>query len=418
VLDCRAAMQHFLSRRGEQLVNAPPFARYILEHFERSADAWHPSQRPDGYIALCIAENRGMWDVLVPRLAHYRDVPARVLGYDAMIGNLEFREQLAAFMSRSFLGRTVAAEQLAVLAGAGAVLEVLFHAIADPGDGVLVPTPSYAGFWADLETRDALKIIPVHCASAAGFRLTTDDLDRALASADRPVKALLFTTPNNPLGWVYTRAELIEILEWSERVGIHVVFDEIYALSVFGDKPFVSAASLRPSLGEWVHVVWAFSKDFGASGLRCGVLVSENPGVLAAVDGLSYWAAVSGDTQFMLGQLVADRAFVDGYLAQMRGRLGQIYAGVTAALDRHGIEYVAADAGFFVVCDLRPFMREQSWDAEHELWWRLVDEAKVNLTPGSACRVGEPGWFRLCYAAEPSEAVLAGVERIGRLLAV
>lgn len=408
---------HHLSRRGQRLIEQPPFAPYILEHFARNLEPWDPASRPDGYIALCIAENRTMWDVLVPRLASYRDIPPRVLGYDAMIGNLEFRKALAEFMSRTMLGRTVAAEQLAVVAGAGAVLELLFYAIAEPGDGVLVPTPSYAGFWADLETRDELHIIPVPTTSASGFRLTVADLDRALASAERPVKALLFTTPDNPLGRVYARDELLEILEWSERAGIHVVFDEVYALSVFGQQPFVSAASLRPSLGERTHVIWAFSKDFGASGLRCGVLLSENQGVLQAVDALAYWAACSGDTQRVLGELVGDRPFVDDYLVKMRGRLAQTYAGVVARLDAHDIRYIPADGGIFVLCDLRRFLAEPTWDAEQQLWQRLIDHANINLTPGSACRIAEPGFFRLCYAAESDAAVREGVTRMIRVLA-
>lgn len=400
-----------LSRRSQQLLANPTFAPYLREHFIRSA------ADPDNYVALCIAENRSMWDVLVPRLAHYRDVPPRVLGYDAMIGNLEFRSQLAAFMARSFLGRSFAPEQLAVLAGAGAVLELLFHALADAGEGVLIPTPSYAGFWADLETRDALTIIPVHCRSADGFRLTTELLDHAVATAEVPVRALLFTSPNNPLGWVYSRDELLEILDWAERRDIHVVFDEIYALSVFGARPFVSAASLRERLGPRCHIVWAFSKDFGASGLRCGVLVSENAELIAAVDALAYWASCSGDTQWLLGSLVADRPFVDDYVERMRTRLGQRYAEITSALDRHGIGYIAAEAGFFVLCDLRAWLGEPSFAAEDRLWRRIVDEANVNLTPGSACRIAEPGWFRLCYASETREAVLAGIERMGRVLA-
>jgi aspartate/methionine/tyrosine aminotransferase len=406
-----------LSARGAQLVANPPLAGYLLEHFSHGDDAWEAEQKPGGYIALCVAENRSMWDVLVPRLAAYRDVPERVLGYDAMIGNFEFRERLAAFMSRTFLGRTIAADQLAVLAGAGAVLELLFHALADPGDGVLIPTPSYAGFWPDLETRDGLHVVPVHCTSDEGFRLSTRSLDRAVAQAKVPVKALLFTTPNNPLGWVYTREELLEILDWSEHAGIHVVFDEIYALSVFGERPFVSVASLRAPLGPRVHVVWAFSKDFGASGLRCGVLWTENHAVLRAVDALAYWASCSGDTQHLLARLIADREFVDAYIMQMRARLRDIYADVCSALERHGIAHIPAAAGFFVICDLRPWLDEPGWDAEDRLWRRIVDEAKVNLTPGSACRIAEPGWFRLCFASAPHEAVLVAIERVGTLLA-
>ncbi|KIG17782.1 Aspartate aminotransferase [Enhygromyxa salina] len=410
-------MEHHLSARGQQLVASPPLAPYILEHFARAEDAWDPASNPGGYIALCIAENRTMWDTLVPQLGNYRNIPPRVLGYDAMVGNLEFRQKLAAFMGRAFLGRTVEAEQLAAVAGAGAVLELLFHVIADPGDAVLVPTPSYAGFWADLETRDQLQIIPVHCRSNDGFRLTTQALDRALAQAERPVKALLFTTPNNPLGTVYSRAELLEILEWSDRSGVHVVFDEVYALSVFGERPFVSVASLRASLGPRAHVVWAFSKDFGASGLRCGVLMSENPGVLAAVDALAYWAACSGDTQWLLGELVADRDFVDPFIRNMQARLGQTYAQLCAALDAHGITYLPAQAGFFLICDMRPFLDEPSWAGEDRLWRRIVDEANVNLTPGSACRVVEPGFFRLCYASEPTQAVLEAVARVAGVVA-
>jgi aspartate/methionine/tyrosine aminotransferase len=405
-----------LSRRGQQLLNQPPFAPYILEHFARQANAWDPVTCPDGYIALCIAENRTMWDVLVPRLATYRNISPRVLGYDAMIGNLEFRRKLADFMGRSVLARTIAPEQLVAVAGAGSVLELLFHVIADPGDGVLVPTPSYAGFWADLETRDELRIVTVPTASATGFRLTTDDLDRALAQAKCPIKALLFTTPDNPLGRVYAREQLLEILAWSERAGIHVVFDEVYALSVFGARPFVSAASLRPVLGARVHVIWAFSKDFGLSGLRCGVLFSENEEVLRAVDALAYWAACSGDTQHLLGELIADRPFVDSYLEQMRSRLAHTYAGVSEALTAHAIDYIPAEAGIFLLCDLRRFLPEQTWEAEQRLWQRMLDEANVNLTPGSACRIAEPGFFRLCYAAESDAAVREGVSRLIRVL--
>lgn len=405
-----------LSRRGQQLIANPPFAPYILEHFARQTSTYDPHENPDGYIPLCIAENRTMWDVLVPQLARYRDIPARVLGYDAMIGNLEFRSKLAAFMSRELLGRTVEAEQLAVLAGAGAVLEILFHAIADPGDGVLVPTPSYAGFWADLETRDQLHVIPVPTTSESGFRLTTDDLDRALASAERPIKALLFTSPDNPLGRVYTRDQLLTVLDWCERAGIHAVFDEVYALSSFGAQPFASAASLRPSLGDRTHVIWAFSKDFGASGLRCGVLLSENAEVLQAVDALAYWAACSGDTQHLLGELVADRSFIADYLAQMRSRLAHTYARVSELLAAHGVAHIPADAGIFVLCDLRPFLTEPTWAAEHQLWRRLLDQANINLTPGSACRISEPGFFRLCYAAESEATVCEGVARLVRTL--
>lgn len=172
-----------------------------------------------------------------------------MLGYDSMVGALDFRRRLARFLGSAFLGREFPPEQLAVLAGAGSVLEILFHNLADPGDGVLVPTPSYAGFWADLETRCELSIVPVPTLSRDGFRLTPRLLDRAVAAAGRPFKALLFTSPNNPLGTVYPRQEIEEIVRWARQARIHVVFDEVYALSVFGDATFTSVAEVMPELG-------------------------------------------------------------------------------------------------------------------------------------------------------------------------
>ncbi len=404
-----------LSRRGARLAAQSPMPEYILEHRARSGSRWHPEANPDGYVALCIAENKLMGDLVLPWLRPDSPPPARVLGYDAMVGAEEFRTQLATFIERELLGRRFAPEQIAVLAGAGTILENVFYALADPGDAVLIPTPSYAGFWADLETRDELHIVPVHCKADDGFRLSTSQLDAALASTERPVKALLFTNPDNPLGKIATADEVKRIVDWSEAHDLHVVFDEIYALSVFGNTPFTSVARLRPKLGERTHIVWAFSKDFGASGLRCGLLISENESLIAAVDGLAYWGAVSGHTQWVLGRMITDRAWVDHYRAELRRRLGEAYDRVSLALSEAGIPHLDAAAGIFVVCDMRRFMTQATWDAERVLWRRILEHADVNVTPGEACRVAEPGFMRLCYAAEPIEAVLSGIARLRRL---
>jgi len=406
-----------LSRRAQDLLAGAAVPEYLLRDFEGSKNRYHKDDNPDGYIGLCVAENKLVADLVAGRLNEIPMVPPSVLGYDAMTGAARFREQLGRFMGRTFLGREFPPHQIAVLAGAGSVLEILFHVLADPGDGVLVPTPSYAGFWMDLELRDRLKIVPVHGSSADGFRLTPELLDRAVAGAGRPVKVLLFTSPNNPLGTVYSREEVDEVLRWAERLGIHVVFDEIYALSVFGERSFTSCSEIRTSLGDHVHIVWAFSKDFGASGLRCGVLVSENRAVEAAVSAFAYWACCSGHTQYLLGEIVSDDAWVDGYITTMQSLLRGSYRRMTGLLNAGGIRHLPAEAGVFALLDLRPSMTEPTWEAERALWLRILDEAKVNLTPGAACHIAEPGFFRLCYAGLPTETVEVGVRRLAEVVA-
>ena len=247
-----------LSARARKLLAEPPMPEYFQEHAARNDTPYHPDVRPDGYICLSVAENELMVGSLLERLAKVSAPPASVLGYGPMIGAVEFRERLAGFLGRCVFGRRFLPEQLAVLAGAGSVLEILFHNLCDPGDGVLVPTPSYAGFWADLETRDELQIVPVHTSYEDGFEVTPELLDAALESASVPVRALLFTTPNNPLGRVYEPHEVTAVMEWAESRGVHLVLDEIYALSVFGERKFTSGASLRC---PWVITCTLFGRS-------------------------------------------------------------------------------------------------------------------------------------------------------------
>ena len=404
-----------LSRRAQGLL-AGGSQEYLERHYEGLDDPYDPVTNPDGYIGLCEAENRLVAEMVADRLERVPRVPATALAYDTMTGSVRFREQLASFMGRTFLGREFDPQQISVLAGAGSVLEILFHTLGDPGDGVLVPTPSYAGFWPDLELRNGLTIVPAHRSSDENYRLTPELLDRAVAGAGRPVKALLFTSPDNPLGSVASPEEISMVLAWADDRDLHVVFDEIYALSVFGKGIFTSCAELLPSLGERVHIIWAFSKDFGASGLRCGVLVSENRAVNAAVDALAYWACCSGHTQYLLGEMISDETWVDSFIGSMRELLRGAHARLATALDAGGIRHFPAEAGVFVLLDLRPHLEAPTWEAEHALWVRILEQTRVNLTPGAACHVGEPGFFRLCYAGSPPETVEAGVRRIVRHL--
>lgn len=95
-----------------------------------------------------------MWDVLELQLNRSRHVGPVSVAYDSMIGPLTLRGQIAAFASADVWGRTVDAENVIALARAGSILEALFYVISNPGDGALLPTPSYAGIWPDLEVRD------------------------------------------------------------------------------------------------------------------------------------------------------------------------------------------------------------------------------------------------------------------------
>lgn len=402
-----------LSNRAQLLIDGSPVPTYIAEHLERSADA-HPDD-PDRYLGLAIAENLLMWDVLEPQINRNRNVGPASVAYGDTAGSLDLRELIASFGSQHIWGHATDADDVVLFAGAGAILEMLFFALADSGEGVLIPTPSYAFYWADLETRDQLTIVPVHTSSSDGFRLTPDLLEAAASRSDVPIAALLLTNPVNPTGQILSPDDVAACIEWARSRGIHIVVNGIYALSTHGDRAYEPLASIVP-IRDDIHEVWAFSKDFAMSGLRAGVLTSANKDVLGAVAGIGFWSIVSGDTQHLLANMLADEAWVDRYLIEMRSRLSRSYETTTAALDAEDIPYVDADAGLFLLADFRRFMDEPTWAEEDRIWRLILNEANVNLTPGSACQIGEPGFMRICFATEPSDVVASAIGRIGTLL--
>ena len=376
---------------------------------EHADQRWAPD-RLDGFVDMSTAENALVWDLLEPEMSKARSVPASAARYGDTRGSAAFRAAVAALAGRTFVGRDVNPDSICTMAGAGAVLEAVFHALCDPGDGVLVATPGYAGFWMDLETRDEAVIIPVPTRWEEGYRITPDELDRAFDSSTRPIRALLLSSPDNPTGRVLDRSEITDLIEWCRNRGIHLVSDEVYALSIHDGTPFTSVSNVT-DLDDDIHIVWAISKDFAVSGFRCGVLLTENESLHRAVTGQAIWSGVSGRTQQLFAELLSDQTWTDGYLTEMRRRLADAHDVATRALGARSVRHLPGQAGFFVMLDLSAHLDEPTFTAERDLWRRMV-AAGVNLTPGEDCRSSIPGMFRMCFAATPVESLAIGIDRI------
>jgi len=403
-----------LSSRGTHLVSHSPMDEYFTQHTDRQADV--DVSDPDRYIGLAVAENKLVWDLLEARMNRSRGVTSDSVVYEDMAGSERFRQAIATFGAKHLWNESIDPSHIVALAGGGTILETLFYAIGDPGDGVLVPTPSYASYWADVQTRDEMRVVAAHMSPSDGFRLDVELLEQAFVTSPVEIRALLLTNPSNPTGQVLSGDEIEYAVAWARSKNLHIVMNEVYALSVFGDDPFASAAPLATEPSHDMHFIWAFSKDFAMSGLRAGVLMTRNEQIVTAVRELAYWGAISGDTQHLLTSLIEDDVFVDNFLAEMRRRLASAYETTTAALTATDIPFVRGGAGLFVVCDFRRYLVEQTWDAEDALWRHFLIDANVNLTPGSSCHIGTPGFMRLCFATEPGDVVETAIHRIGALI--
>ena len=394
-----------ISRRAAERIEiggGPPAA----VHRRMAADPWSPDNS-DGYIDLAVAENRLLFDLLEPWLTGPRTVTPGDTHYQPTAGSTEFVAELARFLSGQ-RGLDVPVEQLMLFGGSSPALDAVSYAVCDPGDGIVVPSPYFPGLDHTLGGRAGARLIPAPMTD--GFRLTAEVVEKAIVTADGPVRAVALLSPHNPLGHVYSAATLTEVAEVVRDHDLDLISDEVYAGSVYAGE-FVSAAALDVLPPDRVHVVWGFSKDFGMSGLRVGVLSSGDPRVLEAAGYLARLSTVSSDTQALLRAMLADGTFMARFVQERRRRLADAYAMTTAALDAQGIEYVEAAAGLYVWIRLPA----ATFGAERATWQRIFDTAKVNIVPGDAFHCPEPGWFRLCFSSD-ARAVRAGIARLGAAL--
>ena len=115
-------------------------------------------------------------------------------------------------------------------------------------------------------------------------------------------KALLLTNPGNPLGNIYSKDTLQLAISWARDKNLHIICDEIYALSIINSNlnKFQSIVSLMNNqLGNYIHVIWGISKDFGSSGFRLGVLYTQNKLLLNVLNNIGFTFTSSNIVQVM-----------------------------------------------------------------------------------------------------------------------
>ncbi len=393
-----------------------------VAHFRAEADPYDPATNPGGYVNLGTAENRLVWDLLSPLLAGTRPRTAADVRYGHLHGTDELRGAVAALLGRTWRTR-VDADDLVVVSGATAALDIVASVLCDPGEAIAIPAPYYSGLDVDLAGRSGARLVPVPMTGAGG-PLDPAVLDRELDRLRRAgvaVRAVAVTSPSNPQGHVHTAATLRELLRVARAHDVDVIADEIYAHSVFGPEPFVSVRDPAVHGGVpgadpgRVHVVWGFAKDFGLPGLKVGVLHTTEPEVRAAARALAYFAPTSTDTQALLADLLADTEWVRRFLAESTARLAASRRAAGDLLTGLGLGYIPPAAGFSLWMDLRGRLTQPTFAAERLLWQRLFDAGRVNILPGAVFSAPEPGWFRLCHAVDPA-LVREGVARLASML--
>ena len=274
----------------------------------------------------------------------------------------------------------------------------------------------------DLKWRTGVEIVPIQCTSSNGFQITAPALEDAFQEAQKRnlrVKGVLVTNPSNPLGTTITRRELNLLLSLITEKGIHLISDEIYSGTVFNSPGFVSVMEVLKDMKcessqVWnrVHVVYSLSKDLGLPGFRVGAIYSNDDMVVSAATKMSSFGLVSSQTQYLLAALLSDKKFTRNYISENQKRLKQRQKLLVQGLQKAGISCLKSNAGLFCWVNMKHLLSSNTFDAEMELWKKIVHQVKLNISPGSSCHCTEPGWFRVCFANMSEETLNLAIQRL------
>ena len=168
--------------------------------------------------------------------------------YTPAAGLPELREAIAVKTLRDS-GFQCQASQVLVTNGGKHAVFTAFAALCDPGDEVICPAPYWTTYPEAITLAGGVPVI-VQTDESTGFKVTVEQLDAALTPR---TKALLFVSPDNPSGAVYSPDEVEAIGRWAVDKGVWVLTDEIYEHLVYGDNKFVSMPSRRAGTRRPVH---------------------------------------------------------------------------------------------------------------------------------------------------------------------
>lgn len=308
--------------------------------------------------------------------------------YSDQKGFLSLREAISGYLDKQFDLQYDPESEVVVTIGATEAIFDTFAAIINPGDKVIIPTPTFALY---IPIVKILGGIPVQVDTTAdGFQLTGKHLAKVIEEEDEDkVKALMLNFPGNPTGFVYSKDQLQELVDVVKDKNMYVVSDEIYAELTYSHKHF-SMAKLLP--GKTI-LINGLSKSHAMTGYRIGYIAGPKDFVEQANKMHAFTVTAPSNP----AQFAAEEALKNGIDDPIA--MKKIYQErrdyLVDQLNDMGYETILPEGAFYTFSRIP----EKFGLSSIEFADKLATEGLVGVTPGVAFGKGGEGHFRISYAA-------------------
>lgn len=330
--------------------------------------------------------------------------------YTPAAGLPELREAIAAKTLRDS-GLEVAPSQVVVTNGGKQAVYESFATLLDPGDEVLVPAPYWTTYPEVIKLAGGVQV-DVFAGADQDYLVTVEQLEAA--RTDR-TKVLLFVSPSNPTGSVYSPEQTRAIGEWADEHGLWVISDEIYQNLTYDGVRAVSIVEAVPSLADRTILVNGVAKTYAMTGWRVGWMVGPSDVIAAASNLQSHLSSnVSNISQRAAIEALGGPQYAVETMRQAFDRRRRtIVAGLNGV---QGFRTPTPQGAFYVYPDVTALLGRE-WGGvtpttSLELADLILEQAEVATVPGEA--FGPSGYLRLSYALGDDD-LQEGVERLRRL---
>lgn len=331
--------------------------------------------------------------------------------YSPAAGLPELKQVIAEKTQRS-CGVPFEPSQVLVTNGGKQAVYEAFAAVIGEGDEVLLPTPYWTSYPECIRLAGGTPV-EVFADSDQNYKVTVQQLEAAYTPA---TKALLFVSPSNPTGAVYTKEETRAIGEWALSKGIFVLTDEIYEHLTYDGVDSVSILKVVPELANTCVILNGVAKTYAMTGWRVGWMVGPQDVITAATNLQSHLSSNVNNVaqRATLEALSGPQDDVKLMHAAFDRRRKTIVTGLNAI---EGVHCPTPTGAFYAYPDVRELLGKEICgvrpQTSAELAELILEQALVAVVPGEA--FGPSGYLRLSYALS-DEDLAEGVARLQKLL--